>query len=144
MTNSETLPAPGSRRILRRIGAVLAGMLTVLILDITLDVIMHATGIYPPWLQPMASSLFLLATAYRMIDGTIGGYVTAWLAPDRPVAHALVLGGIGFLLSTMGAIATWNKGPAFGPHWYPLALTAISVPCACLGGWLRARQLRKM
>ena len=143
MTKSETLPAPAPRKILRRIGAVLAGVLVVLILDVTLDVIMHATGVYPPWFQPMATPLWLLAIAYRMIDGTIGGYVTARLAPDRPLRHALVLGIVGFFLSSAGLIATWNKGPEFGPHWYPLALVIIAIPCACLGGWLRERQLRK-
>jgi hypothetical protein len=76
-----------------------------------------------------------------MIDGTIGGYVAAWLAPDRPVAHALALGSIGFVLSVAGVAATWNRGPEFGPKWYPLALVAVSLPCALLGGFLRARQL---
>ena len=34
------------------------------------------------------------------------------------------------------AAATWNKGPEFGPHWYPLALVATALPCAWLGGRL--------
>jgi hypothetical protein len=142
MTESKTLTKSQPKKVLRRIGAVLAGLIAVVILDISIDVLMHATGIYPPWLQPMATSLWLLATAYRMVDGTIGGYIAARLAPDRPLAHALVLGLIGFLLASAGTIATWNKGPQFGPRWYPLALVVVSVPCACLGGWLRARQLR--
>ena len=113
----------------------------LVILDITIDVLMHATGIYPPWFQPMRTSLWLVAIGYRMIDGTIGGYVAARLAPDRPVAHALVLGSMGFALSAAGLVATWNKGPEFGPKWYPLALVVVSLPCALLGGLLRARQL---
>lgn len=142
MTNTETLPPSGSRKVLRRIGALLAGLVLVVVLDLTIDVFMHATGIYPPWFKPMSTSLWLLATAYRMIDGTIGGYVAARLAPDQPMVHALVLGFIGLLLSSAGAIATWNQGPEFGPKWYPLALVFVSLPCACLGGFLRARQLR--
>jgi hypothetical protein len=114
----------------------------VVILDITIDILLHATGIYPPWFQPMSTSLWLLAVAYRMIDGTIGGYVVARLAPDRPIAHALILGIIGLLLSSAGAFATWNQGPEFGPRWYPLALVVVSLPCALLGGFLRARQLK--
>lgn len=127
---------------MRRIGAVVAGLVLVVILDLVIDVLMHATGIYPPWFQSMSTSLWLLATTYRMIDGTIGGYVAARLAPDRPMAHALALGIIGLLLSSAGAAASWNKGPEFGPKWYPLALVAVSLPCALLGGFLRARQLR--
>ena len=142
MTNSETLKPSGDRKILRRVGAVLAGLLLLVILDITIDVLLHATGIYPPWFQPMSTSLWLLAIAYRMMDGTIGGYVVARLAPDRPIAHALILGIIGLLLSSAGAIATWNQGPEFGPRWYPLALIMVSLPCALLGGFLRARQVK--
>jgi peptidoglycan/LPS O-acetylase OafA/YrhL len=142
MTNTETLSPSGSRKVLRRIGAVLGGLVLVVILDTAIDVVMHATGIYPPWFQPMRTSLWLVAIGYRMIDGTIGGYVAARLAPDRPVAHALALGSIGFVLSIGGVAATWNKGPEFGPKWYPLALVFVSLPCALLGGFLRARQLR--
>ena len=36
------------RYIIRRIGAVLAGLLVVVILDVGIDVVLHATGIYPP------------------------------------------------------------------------------------------------
>ena len=143
MTNSERSKAVGGRKILRRIGAVLGALVLVVILDVTIDVIMHATGIYPPWFQPMATSLWLLAIGYRMLDGTIGGYVAARLAPDRPMAHALVLGIIGLFLSSAGAIASWNKGPEFGPRWYPLSLVVLSMPCALFGGYLRTRQLRR-
>lgn len=142
MENIETVQTSGSRKVLRRVGAVGGALVLVVILDITLDVLMHATGIYPPWFTPMSNSLWLLATAYRMIDGTIGGYVAARLAPDRPMAHAFVLGCIGLLMSSAGVIVSWNKGPEFGPRWYPLALVVIALPCACLGGFLRARQLR--
>jgi len=148
MTDSEALrgerdmsAAPGSRRILRRIVAVVAGFLVVGILDTAIDVVLHATGVYPPWFKPMATPLWFLAIGYRMIDGVIGGYIAAWLAPDRPVMHALALGILGFLISIAGVLATWDKGPEFGPKWYPLALVVIALPCALLGGRLRARQV---
>jgi len=70
----------------------------------------------------------------------VGGYITARLAPDRPMRHALAGGIVGFVACTVGAVVTWNRGPAFGPHWYPLALVATAVPCAWLGGQLRVRQ----
>jgi len=135
----ETKP---SRHVLRRIGAVLAGLLTVVTLDLGIDVVMHKTGIYPPWFQPMRTSLWLLAIAYRTMDGIIGGYIVARLAPDWPLKHASALGIIGLLMSTAGVVGTWSKGPEFGPKWYPLALVAISLPCALVGGLLRERQLR--
>jgi hypothetical protein len=54
--------------------------------------------------------------------------------------HALIYGVVGVVLTIAGTIATWNQGPEFGPHWYPLALIATSMPCAWLGGKLKARQ----
>ena len=99
-------------------------------------------GIYPPWFEPMAGPLWLLATAYRIVYGVAGSYITARLAPDRPMMHALVLGIVGVALSIAGAVVAWGKGPEFGPTWYPLALIAIALPCAWAGGKLRVRQLR--
>jgi hypothetical protein len=129
-----------SSHTLRSIGAVLAGLLAVFILSLGTDVIMHATGIFPPWLQPMSDGLFALATAYRIVYGLAGGYITARLAPNRPILHALALGVVGLLLSSVGAAATWNAGPDLGPRWYSLALVATAIPCAWIGGKLRVMQ----
>jgi len=144
LTNAESVKPRASRRIWRRIGAVLAGLVLIVILDISLDIIMHATGIYPPWFQPMRTSLWLLAIGYRTIDSILGSYLTARLAPDRPVVHALVLGLLGCLMATAGTVATWDKGPEFGPKWYPLVLIIIALPCAWIGGTLRQRQLQRI
>jgi hypothetical protein len=84
----------------------------------------------------MSDALFLLATAYRTVYAIAGSYVTARLAPSRPMQHALLGGAVGLVLATVGAVATWNKGPEFGPHWYPLALVATALPCAWAGGRL--------
>ena len=131
------------RRILRRVGAVLAGLLAIFILSLGTDVVLHAVGIYPPWLQPMSGALFLVATAYRIVFDVLGCYITARLAPDRPMQHAMVLGVVGLVLSTAGAVATWNAVPQLGPRWYPLVLIASALPCAWVGGKLREMQLRE-
>ena len=130
------------RRVLRRIGAVLAGLLATIILSLGTDVVLHATGVFPPWGQPMADALLLLATAYRTVYGVTGSYIAARLAPDRSMAHALALGVAGLAASIAGAVATWNGGPAFEPKWYPLALIALAMPTAWAGGRLRLMQLR--
>jgi hypothetical protein len=140
MTNPTTQANPLQRRLGRSVAAVFAGLVTVVALDTGIDAVMHSTGVYPPRGQTMADTLFLLALAYRMMDGTVGGYIAAWLAPYRPVKHALILGSIGFVLATAGAAATWNKGPEFGPRWYPLAIMGNAVPCAWAGGKLFARR----
>jgi len=124
------------RRILRRVVAVLAGLFFVIIITTATDASMHATGIFPPLGQPMADSLFVLALAYRIIYSIVGGYITARLAPDQPVKHALVLGAIGFVLGLAGTVATWNRGPEFGPKWYPLLIMLTAIPSVWFGGKL--------
>jgi len=138
--NHTSAGARSARRWLRSIGAILAGLFAVIGLATVTDIAMHATGIFPPWFQPMSTPLWLLATAYRIAYGVAGGYVTARLAPDRPVNHALVLGLIGFVLSLIGAVATWDKGPEFGPTWFPLGLVGIAIPCSWVGAKLAQRQ----
>ena len=134
---SETQPA---RSIGRSIGALLAGFVVVVILSLGTDLGLQKAGIFPPLGQIMSNALFLLATAYRTVYAVVGSFITARLAPDRPMGHALVGGGIGLVLAAVGAVVTWNKD--LGPHWYPLALIVTALPCAWVGGKLRLMQLR--
>jgi len=133
---------PRPRRIGRSIGAVLAGVVAIFVLSTATDVVLHATGVFPPWGQPMPDGLFALATAYRVVYGVACSYLVARLAPDRPMWHALAFGVVGVVISAVGAAATWGRGPEFGPRWYPLALIATSLPCAWAGGKLRELQLQ--
>ena len=126
------------RRALRRAGAVLAGLLAIVVLSTAADAVLHAAGVYPPFPEIMADGLFLLATAYRVVFGVAGCRLAARLAPDHPMAHALALGGIGTALSVAGAAAMWEYGPA----WHSLAVIAISLPCAWAGGRLHAARRR--
>jgi hypothetical protein len=133
-----------NKNTLKSIGAVLAGMLAGIILTIATDIVLHAMGVFPPWGQSMVGfdGPLLLATAYRTVYGVAGSYIAARLAPDRHMLHALVLGAIGLAVSILGAVVTWNKGPAFGPHWYPLALVVLAMPQSWAGGRLYEMQLR--
>jgi hypothetical protein len=132
------------RRIGRSLAALLAGMLVGIVLSLGTDIVLHAMGVFPPWGESMAGfeGALLLATVYRTVYGVAASYIIARLAPDRPMQHALVGGIIGLAASTVGAAVTWNKGPAFGPHWYPLALIVLAIPQAWVGGKLRTMQLR--
>jgi hypothetical protein len=119
----------------RSIGAVAAGFVAVALASTLVDVVLHATGVYPPWGEPIGDGLSLLATAYRVVITIAGGYLTARLAPSRPLAHAVALGIVGIVAAAAGAAATWNIQPPPGPHWYPLALVATALPCTWIGGW---------
>jgi len=83
----------------------------------------------------MAGSLFLLATAYRVVFSVAGGYITARLAPHARVRHALILGFVGLLPGIAGIMVAIAK-PGLGPLWYPIAIAVTGLPCAWLGGVL--------
>ena len=131
----ETLAPP---QVGRSIGAIVAGFLAVVVLSIGTDVVLRRLGIFPPLGQRMADGLCAWATMYRTIYGVFGSYLTARLAPNRPLWHAMVGAGIGMLLATAVAIATWNKD--LGPHWYAVALVIEGIPCAWIGAKIRELQ----
>ncbi|MEP7246218.1 MAG: hypothetical protein ABI885_21405 [Gammaproteobacteria bacterium] len=134
MTNTAEPP----RRLWRSVGAVFAGFLTVVVLSLGTDQVLHVMQVYPPWGQPMHEpGLNLLALAYRVVYTVLGGYVTARLAPRAPMVHVWVLAAIGLVLGTAGAIATIPMN--LGPAWYPIALAVTAVPCTWLGGVLLRR-----
>ena len=70
------------------------------------------------------------------MNGAPGHPPLEHLAPNHPLRHALVLGGIGVAVSTAGAIAMWNVGP----HWYPIAVAVICLPSALLGASLQRKR----
>jgi hypothetical protein len=137
---TETKPQPN---IGRSIGAVLAGVFAGIALSLGTDVLLHAIHVFPPWGASLVGydAALLLATIYRSIYGIAASYLTARLAPNRPMLHAMMLGILGFAVSVLGASATWNKGPAFGSHWYPVALIVLALPTAWVGGKIRLAQL---
>ena len=130
------------RQALRSVGAVLVGMLTGIILSLGTDELLHLAHVFPPWDQRASDAPLLLATIYRTIYGVAGSFIAARLAPHRPMLHAMILGVFGLAASAAGAVVTWNKGPVFGPHWYPVALVVLAIPTAWAGGKIRLVQLR--
>jgi hypothetical protein len=130
-----TTAAPRPRDLARSALAVLAGFVTVVALSLGTDQLFHVLDVYPPWGEPMrAPGLNLLALGYRTVYAVLGSYVTARLAPRSPLRHALVVGAIGLVLGTLGALATIPMD--LGPAWYPIAIAATALPCAWLGGAL--------
>jgi dipeptide/tripeptide permease len=129
--------------ILRSVGAILGGVMTVIVLSLATDIILHATGVYPPWFQPMADPLWVLALAYRIVYGVVGGYVAARFAPNQPMKHALIVGFIGLALTIVGVAMHWNKGAEYGPGWFGIALVLTTLPCAWAGGKLVTARPRR-
>ena len=117
---------------MKSVWAVFAGVLFIIVVTTLVDMLLHAIGVYPPMNQPLTDALAVLATAYRVVISIVGAWITAWLAPDKPLKHAIILGVVGTLLGTLGVVATWNLG--LGPRWYPVLLAVLAIPQCWVGG----------
>lgn len=124
-------------KLLKSIGAVLAGFISVAVLSVATDFVLEALGIFPP---PSEQGLFItwmlvLALFYRSVYAIVGGYITAWLAPEHSKGHVMALAILGFAGGVAGVVAGWN----LSDHWYPLALALTGPVFVWLGGWLRIK-----
>jgi hypothetical protein len=127
------LPNKKAMKTARSIGAVVAGIMTNVILSVAVDFVLESTGIFPPVGEGKFDTwMLVLALSYRCVFAVAGGYVTARLAPKEPMRHVIILACIGIALGIIGTIVGWNKSA----HWYPLALVITAFPCTWLGGKL--------
>lgn len=123
---------------LKGIGAVLAGMIFVVLSHTGTDFLLEKLGIFTPPDQGFHTTwMVVTATIYRSLFTVAGGYITAALAPNRPMFYATILGLIGIVAGTAGAIVTIPMGIA--PAWYPIALVVLALPCTWLGGKLKSK-----
>jgi hypothetical protein len=125
----------------KSVWAVAAGLLFIIGVTTLVDIVLHLVGVYPPMDQPIDNPLALLATIYRIVISIAGAWLTARLAPNQPMKHAMALGYVGVGLSLVGLVATWNLG--LGPRWYPIALVVLTIPQCWAGGQIyeaRSRQ----
>jgi O-antigen/teichoic acid export membrane protein len=93
------------------------------------------TGQPPHQAAPMP--IMLGSVALGMSFALIGGYVAAWLARRRPLAHGVAVAAVLALGATISLLSTLGKGAV----WSQVAALVLMVPCAVLGGWLRFRQV---
>lgn len=117
----------------KSITAILLGLVAVFIVSIATDVVLDKMGIMK--MEPFnanSTGIIWLVIAYRSVYNTLGCYLAAKLAPNKPMKHAMILGGIGMALCIVGLVAMWEVPP----HWYPATLIVLALPCAWLGGKL--------
>jgi hypothetical protein len=127
--------------VARSITAVVVGFLVIGVLAMGTDQIVRSAvpGVFSadgrvdsvPWL--------LAIQLYVFVYAVFGCWLAARLAPNRPMRHALILGVLGLLFNLAGAIALWDKMPA----WYHILALALVMPAAWAGGRIRERQLER-
>jgi hypothetical protein len=118
-------------RVLKSLVAVIVGLAAGILLSVAADTLLFALGVFVPSSIKNASP-FVVATilSYRFIFNIISCYLTARLAPDKPMLHALILGSIGFVIAVAGAILMWNEAPPY----YNIVLVLAALPAAWIGG----------
>ena len=75
--------------------------------------------------------------AFGMAFALLAGFVAAYLARRRPLAHGVAVGVVLALGAAISLLNTMGKGAI----WSQVAALALMAPCAALGGWLRMRQV---
>lgn len=124
--------------ILKGIGAILAGIVFIVVTHSVTDLVLEKLGIFPPPAQGLHTTWMLLtATIYRTIFTVLGGYGTATLAPNPRMRYVMILGIFGTVAATLGAIVTIPMG--LSPVWYPIALAVLAFPSVWLGGKLKTK-----
>jgi hypothetical protein len=118
---------------------IIAGFLLLAVLSVCADMILRS--FFPKAFGTVEAPLGVLASVvtifYASAFGVVSSYLTATLAPGRPVMHALALGGIAFLFALGGLVGSWQRAPA----WFNVGFLAMVIASAWLGGIIRARQL---
>jgi hypothetical protein len=117
--------------IVRSILAVLLGIVASTAVAFAIEILLKAL------LSPNTSSVawMLGESLYTVPALMFGGYVAAWLAPGRPLAHSIAMAVIQELLM----IALIFNPPHPVPPWIwaiGLTMTPIAI---ILGGYLRSR-----
>ncbi|MEO5777298.1 MAG: hypothetical protein ABIQ27_10345 [Flavobacterium sp.] len=136
------------KQTLKSIGAIAAGFFLTLILTIGLDILLESTGIFTSTKEQQIQGLntpwfYIIAISYRVIFTIIGGYITAKLAPTKPMKHVLILGIIGTVLALIGNIVgqyipqTKNALPL----WFAIALVVTALPSVWIGGRLATKNI---
>ncbi len=119
--------------ILKIIGAILAGFITVAGLSTITDLLVSYSHAFPPI---NSTGMLVFELGYRILFAIAGGYITAWLSPENKMKSVWMLAGLGQLAGLAGIYIGWS----LTQHWYPVALAVTAIPPVWLGGWLRTRK----
>jgi hypothetical protein len=122
--------------ILKTVGTIVAGIVTVAGLSILTDLVLAAAGLFSPaTTESFATWMLVVALCYRTLYAVLGGAVAAALAPRQSMRHVIVLGFLGTLAAMIGVVVGWD----YGNVWYPIGIAVTAFPAVYLGGYLRTR-----
>jgi peptidoglycan/LPS O-acetylase OafA/YrhL len=126
----------------RSILAIVAGFVLAGALNVGTNTFLSRVApemVPPPGTPNTNTTALLVICAYVALYGILGCYVTARLAPSRPLLHALIVGGLALAMSIPATIAVWNDTPV----WFNVYNLLAVMPYAYVGGRIRERELAR-
>ena len=134
-------PGIMAKKILQSIGAVIAGAVISILLQVGTDSAMRVDGNFSQGCG--VDERCAIRAGHRVShDLRRAGRVHHRAAGAQPADDACTdtrRAGHGCL--GRGAVAMWDRMPEIGPRWYALVLIVLALPSAWLGGKLRLMQL---
>jgi hypothetical protein len=116
--------------MLRLVLSIIVGFVVTAVLSTAVDHVLHITGVYPPYGEPMFDTeLLLLASSYRFVFQVLGCYAMAFIAKDKATTVAWIVGLLGAALWLLGTFLNRDMGPL----WYGMAGAVLSLPSTLLG-----------
>jgi hypothetical protein len=128
--------------VARSVLAVLAGIVAMTVVAFAIEIPLRALTLraisptFPDQTALDSNIVWMLSQSLYTVPALMfGGYVAAWLAPRRALAHAVAMAVVQELL----IVALMFKPPHPVPPWM-WAITLIVTPVAIIfGGYLRSR-----
>jgi peptidoglycan/LPS O-acetylase OafA/YrhL len=121
--------------VLRSAIAIIGGYLAmVVVVGLCTYFLMLLTPSWFPGAAPPAGPYLAVNIAYSVVAALVGGYVAAWIAPRRPVKHAVLLAAFALVMSVVSAVLQGDRQP----RWYQVLLAVCMPMVIVLGGWARA------
>ena len=121
--------------MLRSAMAIVGGYLVmVMVVGLCTYALMLLTPSWFPGTAPPPGPYLAVNIAYSVVAALAGGYVAAWIAPRRPVKHALLLAVFALVMAIASAVLQGDRQP----RWYQVVLAVCMPMVIALGGWARA------
>ncbi len=118
--------------------SVLAILLGYLTFGMAAGLLFQLSGRDPYMLPDMWFLVFSIL--YGIAFGLLGGYVAALVARRRELAHAVVVG----VVIGVGAVVSIVIKTGSGSLWSPISALVLMAPASVLGGYLRARSVKRI
>ena len=123
------------KETVRMILAVVAGIITAMLLSGVTHELLYLFSNYPAPLKPIFETWPLwIALAYHSIYAVLGTIITARIAKDRAKKAVFILGTKEAIMWLLGTILLWKHAAP----WYNITKAILGIPLAMLGGWIYA------